>query len=152
LETVATPHTEELWGCGHVVTTFIGALVALPMVGCGGPGVDAKAEESVERLDARDRAAAQVLVELEEASRDKDTARLCSRVYVYKGTTAGCEQAFKITLERDQVVSVERSYLPAGQTRDEVESGASAVAGGRPRLTAPSVRCIVPRYMVTGQG
>jgi hypothetical protein len=96
------------------------SLVALPMVGCGGPGVDAKAEESVERLNARDRAAAQVLVELEEASRDKDTARLCSRVYVYRGTTAGCEQDFKITLERDQVVAVE--------VEDVTFSGDTAVA------------------------
>jgi len=25
LETVATPHKEELWGCGHVVVSFISA-------------------------------------------------------------------------------------------------------------------------------
>jgi len=77
------------------------------VAGCGGPGVDGKADESVKRLDARDRAAAQVLVELEEASRDEDTERLCRRVYVYKGTTARCERAFKTSLERAQIVSVE---------------------------------------------
>jgi hypothetical protein len=115
------------------------ALVALPFASCGGgPGVDGKAEDSVERLDQRDRAAAQVLVELEEASRDEDAERLCRHIYVYKGTAAGCEQAFKIALERDQIVSVD--------VKEVRLSGDTAVAGAKVTTVDADDRRRTSRY------
>jgi hypothetical protein len=75
-------------------------VLALPLSDCGGPDLDARAQESVDRLGERERAAARVLVVLEQASRDKDSATLCSRVYAYKFAESECEQGFRRLLAR----------------------------------------------------
>jgi hypothetical protein len=82
-------------------------LVAAWLCGCGGPHVDAKAKESVERLPAKERAAAQVLVELETATRDEDTSALCSRVYAYDASRAQCERSFGDLLDRQQSMALD---------------------------------------------
>jgi hypothetical protein len=111
-------------------------LLALPVAGCGGP--DGKAEESVERLNGQKRAAAQVLVDLEQASRDEDAKRLCRRVYVYRGTSAQCEEGMRAALERAQVVSVE--------VEDVTLHGDKAVAGANVTTVDADDRRRTSRY------
>lgn len=80
---------------------------ALSLTGCGGPHVDAKAQESVERLDGPQRMAAQVLVQLESAARDENASTLCSRVYAYTGSRRQCERAFRELLEHQRSMALE---------------------------------------------
>jgi hypothetical protein len=80
---------------------------AVALSGCGGSGVDAKANASLDRLDQRERAAARVLVELEKTSRDENTATLCRRVYAYDGTQRQCERAFRDLFDRQRSMSLE---------------------------------------------
>jgi hypothetical protein len=82
-------------------------VLALPLSSCGGAGLDEKANDSVDRLGHQQRAAAQVLVELEDASRHADTAALCRRVYTYEGTLQERERAFRDVLARERVMALE---------------------------------------------
>jgi hypothetical protein len=77
------------------------ALSVLAILGCDSresdsTSVPARAERSVAELSPREQAAAQPLVRLESAARDRDAEELCHSVYAFAGgTSPGCEDTVK---------------------------------------------------------
>jgi hypothetical protein len=85
----------RVWGEGRRLRGFL----FHPADGeCGSiaSSLPARAGSSAAELPARQRVAAQALVRLESAARDRDAARLCGSAYVFAGgPPAGCERSMK---------------------------------------------------------
>lgn len=83
---------------GRVLEVSGAVLAAVVAAGCLGDSSEpvslpARAEASANRLPPSQRDAAEALVRLEAAARDRDVSKLCESVYSFpRGPTPGCEK------------------------------------------------------------
>jgi hypothetical protein len=102
--------------------------------------VPARAQRSAERLQARERPAAEALVRLESAARRRDAEKLCHSIYLFAGgVPSGCEDTMKrLFPTRDGYSLVILSIRLVGRGRATAATRVLTIDANGRRVSAPN--------------